>query len=79
MESVKIEADNSISVEETKEKAKKRKPKVSKKRCKVICSTKSYSIVDFEGYGVKIKKTNKEFVVVKYIGTIGKNNFKIVE
>lgn len=69
-----------LEVKEVKEEVKKEtKPKYQEMKCKVVGHTSEFSIADFSGYGVTIPKTEEEFVIVKYTGSIGNANFKIIE
>lgn len=65
-------------VEEVVEKAIKT-PKFLEKKCKILATVKDYSMVDFDGFGINVKKTNEKFVIVKYLGTMGQSDFKIIE
>ena len=65
-----------VNVKEVKKKFKTRK-------CKIILIRKNKAFVDFEGQNIMIlndeNKKLGDIVEVKYVGTMGKKDFKIVE
>jgi hypothetical protein len=63
----------------TKKEYKKNSTKVHEKKCKVVSNRKNFSIVDFDGFGLTVNKTNEKFVVIKYTGTVGSKDFKVIE
>lgn len=73
-----IEQPIEIIKEEPKKEFKKT-PKYLEKKCKVLITTKNYSIVDFDGCGIRVNKTNEKFITVKYVGTMGQSDFQIIE
>jgi hypothetical protein len=48
-------------------------------KCQVLCSTTEASMIEINGLGITIPLTEEEYVTIKYVGTIGKADFKIVE
>lgn len=74
-----VEVLKEIEEVKTKKENKKNSPKVHEKKCKVVSNRKNFSIVDFDGFGLTVKKTEEKFFVVKYTGTVGHKDFKIIE
>lgn len=61
------------TVKEIKEK------KINKKKCKVLITAKKYSVIDFDGFGITVDKTDDKYVTIKYIGEIGTSEFEIIK
>lgn len=58
-------------------------PKYKEKECEVVSSFEDsfgqFSIIDFNGFGLSVPKTENSKIIVKYVGTIGSADFKIIE
>lgn len=57
---------------------KKEKVQSKTKFCKVIGNTKNKTYLSFDGFGVVVKGSYIDEVVVTYSGTIGKSDFNII-
>lgn len=75
-----------VKLEEVKEvnpKQIKKKSSIKTKKCKIILNRKNNALVDFNGSGIIVPNKKGleagDIIDVKYIGTIGKKDFKILE
>jgi len=70
------------TITKTKSKSSPPFPKYKEELCKILWVNNNSFGIDFQGYGISFNTqnnqtiNNKDYMKVKYIGTIGKDDFK---